>query len=76
MKLSGRSRAALDDALGSVSGGTQGVVGWHEVVMPRSCISLPVTFGTAGNFHMERILFDVTEASLPFNAILGRPTLY
>jgi hypothetical protein len=45
-------------------------------VMPRGCISLPVTFGTAENFRTESILFDVTEVSLPFNAILGRPALY
>jgi hypothetical protein len=42
----------------------------------RGCISLPVTFGTAENFHMESILFDVAKVSLLFNAILGRPALY
>jgi hypothetical protein len=45
-------------------------------VMPRGCISLPVTFGTAESFHTESILFDVAEVSLPFNVILGRPALY
>jgi hypothetical protein len=45
-------------------------------VTPRGCISLPVTFGTAENFHMESVLFNVAEVSLPFNAILGRPALY
>jgi hypothetical protein len=45
-------------------------------VMPSGCISLPVTFRTAENFHTESILFDVTVVSLPFNAILGRPALY
>jgi hypothetical protein len=45
-------------------------------VTPHSCISLLVTFGTTENFRMESILFDVTEVSLPFNAILDRPTLY
>jgi hypothetical protein len=45
-------------------------------VMPRGCISLPVTFGTAENFRTESILFDVAEVSLPFNSILGRPALY
>jgi hypothetical protein len=40
------------------------------------CISLPVTFGTAENFRTESILFDVAEVSLPFNTILGRPSLY
>jgi hypothetical protein len=45
-------------------------------VTPRGCISLPITFGTVENFRMESVLFDVTEVSLPFNAILGRPALY
>jgi hypothetical protein len=40
------------------------------------CMSLPVTFGTPENFRAESVLFDVAEVSLPFNAILGRPTLY
>jgi hypothetical protein len=41
-----------------------------------SCISLPITFGTAENFCTKSILFDVVEVSLLFNAILGRPALY
>jgi hypothetical protein len=45
-------------------------------VIPRGCISLPVTFGMPENFHTESIIFDVAEVSLPFNAILGRPALY
>jgi hypothetical protein len=45
-------------------------------VIPHGCISLPVAFGMHVNFRMESILFDVAEVSLPFNAILGRPTLY
>jgi hypothetical protein len=45
-------------------------------VMLRGCISVPVTFGTAENFPMESVLFDVAEVSLPFNVILGRPALY
>jgi hypothetical protein len=45
-------------------------------VMPRGCVSLLVTFGRAENFRMESVLFNVAEASLPFNAILGRPALY
>jgi hypothetical protein len=28
------------------------------------------------NIRLESVLFDVAEVSLPFNAILGRPTLY
>jgi hypothetical protein len=30
----------------------------------------------AENFLTESVLFDVVEVSLPFNAILSRPTLY
>jgi hypothetical protein len=45
-------------------------------VMPRGCISLSVTFGTAENFRTKSVLFDVVQVSLPFNAILGRPALY
>jgi hypothetical protein len=45
-------------------------------VMLRGCISVPVTFGTAENFPMESVLFDVAEVSLPFNVILGKPALY
>jgi hypothetical protein len=45
-------------------------------VIPRRCISLPVTFGTLENFCTESVLFDVAEVSLPFYAILGRPALY
>jgi hypothetical protein len=45
-------------------------------VIPRGCISLPVTFGTPENFRTESSLFDVEEVSLPFDAILDRPALY
>jgi hypothetical protein len=45
-------------------------------VTPRGCISHPVTFRMAEIFRTESILLDVAEVSLPFNAILGRPTLY
>jgi hypothetical protein len=45
-------------------------------VILRECISLPVTFGMPENFHTESVLFNVTEVSLPFNAILGRLALY
>jgi hypothetical protein len=41
-----------------------------------SSISLPVTFGTSENYHTESILFDIAEANLPFNSILGRSALY
>jgi hypothetical protein len=39
-------------------------------------IALPVTFGTEENFRIENVQFDVAEVNLPFNAIIGRPTLY
>jgi hypothetical protein len=45
-------------------------------VMLRFCFSLSVTFRTAESFRTESVLFDVTEVNLPFNTILGRPTLY
>jgi hypothetical protein len=28
------------------------------------------------NYHTERVIFDVVEVNLPFNAIIGRPALY
>jgi hypothetical protein len=43
---------------------------------PLGSIALPVTFGTEENFRTENVLFDVVEVNLPFNAIIGRPTLY
>jgi hypothetical protein len=45
-------------------------------VYPLGSITLLVTFGTEENFRTENVQFDVTEVSLPFNAIIGRPTLY
>jgi hypothetical protein len=39
-------------------------------------ISLPVTFGTPENYRTESVIFDVAEVNLPFNAILGRLTLF
>jgi hypothetical protein len=45
-------------------------------VMPRGCITFSTTFGMPEYFCKESILFDVTEVTLPFNAILGRPALY
>jgi hypothetical protein len=39
-------------------------------------IALPVTFGTEENFRTENVVFDVAEVNLPFNATIGRPTLY
>ena len=38
-------------------------------------ITLPVTFGGPENFRTEEIVFDITDTSLPYNGILGRPVL-
>jgi hypothetical protein len=45
-------------------------------IIPRGSISLPVTLRMHENYRMESVVFDVGEVNLPFNAILGRPTLY
>jgi hypothetical protein len=45
-------------------------------IIPCGSISLPVTFGTPENYRTESIVFDVLEANLPFNTIIGRLALY
>jgi hypothetical protein len=45
-------------------------------VMSHGSISLPITFGMPENYHTESVLFNVADVNLPFNAILGRSTLY
>jgi hypothetical protein len=47
-----------------------------QPVYPLRSIALPVTFGTEENFRTENVQFDIVEVNLPFNAIIGRPTLY
>jgi hypothetical protein len=47
-----------------------------QPVYPLGSIALPVTFGTEENFRTENVQFDIAEVNLPFNAIIGRPTLY
>ncbi|XP_025828720.1 uncharacterized protein LOC112903708 [Panicum hallii] len=47
-----------------------------QPVYPVGTISLPVTFGTEENFHIESVQFDVAKVNLPFNAIISRPALY
>jgi hypothetical protein len=47
-----------------------------DSIIQRGSISLLVTFETPENYRTESILFDVMEVNLPFNAIIGRPTLY
>ena len=42
---------------------------------PKGKVTLPVTFGGELNHRMERIVFEVAEIPLPYNGILGRPTL-
>ena len=38
-------------------------------------VHVPVTFGDRDNYHTELIDFDVANINLPYNAILGYPTL-
>jgi hypothetical protein len=47
-----------------------------QPVYPLRSIAVLVTFGTEENFCTENVVFDVAEVNLPFNAIIGRPTLY
>jgi hypothetical protein len=47
-----------------------------QLVYPLGSITLPITFRTEENFRTENVQFDVVEVNLPFNAIIGRPTLY
>ena len=42
---------------------------------PKGKVTLPVTFGGELNYRTERIIFNVAEIPLPYNGILGRPTL-
>ena len=42
---------------------------------PKGKVTLPVTFGGELNYRTERIVFDVAEIPLPYNGILGHPTL-
>ena len=42
---------------------------------PLGQIRLPVTFGTRDNYRIEPIDFDIARMGLPYNAILGYPSL-
>ncbi|XP_066162167.1 uncharacterized protein [Oryza sativa Japonica Group] len=42
---------------------------------PLGHVELPMTFGDSTNFRTERNDFDVADLNLPYNAVLGRPTL-
>ena len=44
-------------------------------IVPIGQVCLPVTFGQSNNYRTELIDFDVTHICLPYNAILGYPTL-
>ena len=46
-----------------------------NVNCPLGKISLLITFGDQKNFRTETIVLDVTNMPLPYNDILGRPTL-
>jgi hypothetical protein len=48
----------------------------NDPMWPYGHISLPVNFRTADNYMTEMIVFDVANIDLPFNAILGRSSLY
>jgi hypothetical protein len=47
-----------------------------QPVYPLGSIALLVTFETEENFRTENVQFDIAEVNLPFDAIIGRPTLY
>ncbi|XP_020195788.1 uncharacterized protein [Aegilops tauschii subsp. strangulata] len=42
---------------------------------PKGKIMLPVTFRGELNYRTEKIVLDVVELPLPYNGILGRPSL-
>ena len=42
---------------------------------PLGQVDLAVTFGSPDNFRTEKVTFDVPNFNLPYNAILGRPSL-
>ena len=43
--------------------------------VPRGQIGLAVTFGDPSHYRTEKVVFDVADFDLPYNAILGRPAL-
>jgi hypothetical protein len=48
---------------------------FFEAAYPMGRVSLPVTFHTEENFHMEYLSFEVTDFKCSYHAILGRPML-
>ncbi|KAL6647646.1 hypothetical protein ACP70R_015083 [Stipagrostis hirtigluma subsp. patula] len=51
----------------------KGITGSSTVPVGR--VSFPVTFGTAENFRTEKIVFDVVDFEMAYNAVLGFPAL-
>ena len=43
--------------------------------IPLGQVDLAVTFGTLDNFRTKMVTFDVPHFEIPYNAILGRPSL-
>jgi hypothetical protein len=50
-------------------------VGLGSIILYGS-ISLLMSFGMPDNYRTKSVIFDIVEVNLPFNAILGRSTLY
>jgi hypothetical protein len=46
-----------------------------KAAYPMGMVSLPVTFGTEENFHIEYLSFEVADFKSSYHAILGRPML-
>jgi hypothetical protein len=41
-----------------------------------SKITMPITFGCINNTRIEQVVFDIVDMEYPYNAIIGRGTLY
>jgi hypothetical protein len=65
LQISKKELTPTDAFRGAIPGATQ----------PLGKVVLPITFGTHDNFQMENVTFDVAEIPLPYNGLLGRPTL-
>jgi hypothetical protein len=47
-----------------------------DPIWPYDHLTLPMNFEIAENYDTEHVVFDIAHIDLPFNAIIGRPTLY
>jgi hypothetical protein len=65
LQISKRELAPTGAFRGAIPGATQ----------PLGKVVLQVTFEKRDNFRMEIVTFDVTDISLPYNGLLGRPAL-